>query len=202
MTDDSLESRPTADGELRKETQTRVCTKCHVEKDTGLFYRNRSKPGGLTPICKECFNIMRLKRLTIVRRSYIEHFAGNRELAIQRDGEKCVNCGITRAEHREKYGFDITVDHIDGKGRYTPKDQQNHDLSNLQTLCLSCHGRKDGAKSNLDAEDVRDIRMFGAFGMTPRQIQKCYQTFSLAVITNVLQRQTWKGEEYEFNGAK
>jgi hypothetical protein len=44
--------------------------------------------------------------------------------------------------------------------------------------------------------------MFGAFGMTPRQIQKCYQMHRLAVITNVLQRLTWKGEEYEFNGVK
>jgi len=74
----------------------------------------------------------------------VYRFGGNRELAIQRDSEKCVMCGMTRQEHREKYGRDITIDHIDNQGRNTPK--KNHELNNLQTLCLSCHGRKDSAR--------------------------------------------------------
>lgn len=73
-------------------------------------------------------------------------FGNNREIAILRDGEKCVSCRMTREEHRRKYNRDITVDHIDGRGRYTPKSQKNNDLSNLQTLCLKCHGRKDGLR--------------------------------------------------------
>lgn len=70
-------------------------------------------------------------------------FGGNREIAIQRDGEKCLHCGMTRAEHKEKYGYDITVDHIDGRGTRTPPEERNNALDNLQTLCSSCHGRKD-----------------------------------------------------------
>lgn len=70
-------------------------------------------------------------------------FGGNRELVIQRDREQCVLCGMTRVAHKEKYGRDITVDHIDGQGRYTAKDEQNNNLDNLQTLCLPCHGTKD-----------------------------------------------------------
>lgn len=73
-------------------------------------------------------------------------FGGNRELAIQRDGEKCVVCLMTRVEHRAKYKRDITVDHIDGKGRNTPANERNHSLDNLQTLCLKCHGSKDIGK--------------------------------------------------------
>jgi hypothetical protein len=53
---------------------------------------------------------------------------------------------MTRAEHHDKYGRDITVDHIDGAGRYTPKEEMNNDLDNLQTLCLACHGRKDSLR--------------------------------------------------------
>lgn len=66
-------------------------------------------------------------------------FGGNREKAIQRDGEKCAECSLTREEHVNKYGPDITVDHIDG-------NRKNNSLTNLRTLCLSCHGKKDVAR--------------------------------------------------------
>ena len=46
------------------------------------------------------------------------NYGGNRELAIQRDGEKCIKCGITRQEHKKKIGKDLAVDHINGKGMY------------------------------------------------------------------------------------
>jgi 5-methylcytosine-specific restriction endonuclease McrA len=68
-------------------------------------------------------------------------FGGMREAIIQRDGEQCVNCGMTREEHRERFGRDITVDHIDGHGRNSIV--KNNDEANLQTLCLPCHGSKD-----------------------------------------------------------
>lgn len=70
-------------------------------------------------------------------------FGNNRELAIQRDGEKCVDCGMSRKEHYNRYGMDITVDHIDGTGINTPLEEKNNDLDNLQTMCLACHGSKD-----------------------------------------------------------
>jgi 5-methylcytosine-specific restriction endonuclease McrA len=70
-------------------------------------------------------------------------FGGNREKAIKRDGEKCVMCGMTRAEHKARYGRDITVDHIDKRGLNTPKAHKNNTLSNLQTMCLPCHAKKD-----------------------------------------------------------
>ena len=83
-------------------------------------------------------------------------FGGNREKAIQRDGEACGWCGMTRKEHRAKYGFDITVDHIDDNGRYTPKDQRNNDLDNLQTLCLGCHGKKDGLRAPVKVTKMQE----------------------------------------------
>lgn len=73
-------------------------------------------------------------------------FGGNREKAIQRDGEKCVKCGMTREQHRKTFGRDITVDHIDGNGRYTPAGDRNNSLDNLMTLCMPCHGVKDGGR--------------------------------------------------------
>ena len=70
-----------------------------------------------------------------------KRFNGLRELVILKDEEKCRNCNLTRKEHKKIYGIDITVDHIDGNGRYS--QIQNNNLNNLQTLCLKCHGSKD-----------------------------------------------------------
>ena len=68
-------------------------------------------------------------------------FGGNREKAIQRDKEQCVDCHMTRQEHWQQYGKDITVNHINGKGRNSK--EKDHRLENLETLCLRCHGIKD-----------------------------------------------------------
>jgi hypothetical protein len=70
-----------------------------------------------------------------------KRFGGLREEVIQRDQEQCVECNMTRKEHKNKWGRDITVDHIDGEGRYSKNP--NNELNNLVTMCLSCHGRKD-----------------------------------------------------------
>lgn len=73
-------------------------------------------------------------------------FGGMREAVILRDGEKCVGCGMTRLQHKELWGADITVNHIDGTGR-NDKDT-NNDPSNLETLCLKCHGTKDTVRGD------------------------------------------------------
>lgn len=90
-----------------------------------------------------------------------QRFGGNREKAIQRDGEKCVKCGLSRSDHRDKYGKDITVDHIDNNGIYKPADKRNNSLDNLQTLCIRCHVKKDNRTnkiSDLDAINIRHVR--------------------------------------------
>lgn len=61
---------------------------------------------------------------------------GNRLSVLTRDNYSCVKCGMSDTEHKEKWARPITVDHID-------KNRKNNDLSNLQALCLRCHGQKD-----------------------------------------------------------
>lgn len=70
-------------------------------------------------------------------------FGGNRELVIQRDGEKCQTCGLTREESLKIYKKDITVDHKDRKGKGVSIEEKNNDLDNLITLCIKCHTSKD-----------------------------------------------------------
>jgi 5-methylcytosine-specific restriction endonuclease McrA len=77
------------------------------------------------------------------------NFGGIREEIIQRDGECCVQCGMTRAEHRSEFGRDITVDHIDGRGCNSEVADKNNDPKNLQTLCLPCHSRKDALRNQV-----------------------------------------------------
>jgi predicted HNH restriction endonuclease len=71
-------------------------------------------------------------------------FGGLKNIVLERDNNKCVVCGMTNEEHIKKWGRDITVDHIDGSGRYSNK--HNNLLENLRTLCLSCHGRYDALR--------------------------------------------------------
>lgn len=85
-------------------------------------------------------------------------FSGNREVAIKRDGEKCVRCGMTRDQHRIRYGVDITVDHMDGRGVKSPVHEKNNRLDNLQTLCIHCHSSKDNKQNKLTDTQVINIR--------------------------------------------
>jgi len=59
-----------------------------------------------------------------------------RQQVLKRDNYSCILCGMTAKEHEIKWNKPITVDHID-------KNIKNNTLENLQTLCLSCHGKKD-----------------------------------------------------------
>lgn len=61
---------------------------------------------------------------------------GNRAAVLERDGYACVQCGMTDEAHKAKWGRPITIDHIS-------KDRSDNSLGNLQTLCLTCHGKKD-----------------------------------------------------------
>lgn len=89
-------------------------------------------------------------------------FSGNRELTIRRDNYRCVQCGMSRKAHKNKYGRDITVDHIVGVGVWDSYNTlPNNNLDNLQTLCLRCHGQKDvnKRKRKITDKDVKDIKL-------------------------------------------
>lgn len=58
------------------------------------------------------------------------YFHGQREAVLQRDNNQCTVCKTTVL---------LVVHHIDGRGR--GKSKPNNDLSNLQTLCRSCHAK-------------------------------------------------------------
>jgi hypothetical protein len=136
--------------------------------------------------CRKCavLSTQKYKRLKL--------FGGNREAAILRDGEKCVKCGMTREEHRERFNRDITVDHIDGRGCNVPVHMKNNELSNLQTLCMPCHTRKDTVTirlSNSQVQEIRDLK--GKY--TSMELAKVYgvSKHHIRGIWQRKQRKTW-----------
>ena len=74
------------------------------------------------------------------------NFSGLREKVIERDGGKCVTCGLTRQENYDKYGRDINVDHVFGEGIFDKNGGRRNKVELLQTLCQACHGAKSRKK--------------------------------------------------------
>lgn len=72
-------------------------------------------------------------------------FGGMRSVVLERDKYSCVSCGMTEHQHKIKWGRSITINHIDGNGRNSKKP--NNNINNLETLCLKCHGHKDGLRT-------------------------------------------------------
>lgn len=77
------------------------------------------------------------------------------EAVLLRDNYSCVGCGMSNEEHKKLWNKRLTIDHIDGNGRdkrfeiykLRTKESINNNLTNLQTLCLRCHGSKDGKRA-------------------------------------------------------
>ena len=66
-----------------------------------------------------------------------------RRKVIERDGFKCLHCGIGRDEHKEKYKCDFNVNHKVPFHQFGGKTELANRLSNLETLCKSCHTKAD-----------------------------------------------------------
>lgn len=167
-------------------TKTTHCRHGHERTPENIYIAPNTGAVG----CKPCRRIAS-RNFVSVKGDW--DFGGNRELVIQRDGEKYVRCGMTREEHRIKHGRDITVDHKDKKGSRLPVSLKNNTVENLQTLCLTCHTVKDSVlEKKLTEEDVRDIRMFYKAGIGYTEIARAYQRVSSVNIWLIVKRQTWK----------
>lgn len=70
---------------------------------------------------------------------------------LNRDGYRCIECGMSDAEHKTKWGRPITIDHKD-------KNRRNNAPDNLRTMCLRCHGRKD-ITPGLTIKKINDARI-------------------------------------------
>jgi hypothetical protein len=105
-------------------------------REAGAELPTHSAPASLPPETKD------------MQKKDRSRFNGLRGEIFKRDNYQCVNCGMTMSDHLEKYNKSLTIDHIDGQGRNSK--EPNNDPTNLQTLCLPCHGKKDGPRWMVD----------------------------------------------------
>lgn len=82
-------------------------------------------------------------------------FGGMTETVYRRDNFCCVGCGMTMDEHINHYGKRLTINHINGVGRnsHTPDNR----LSNLETVCLPCHGKRDCMNSKWQQKERQRV---------------------------------------------
>lgn len=78
-------------------------------------------------------------RLNKDRVSYVKsiindsnRFGGNKQVVLIRDNYECQECGLNNEQHIVIYGVGLHIHHKDSNNK-------NHDLNNLQTLCMRCH---------------------------------------------------------------
>ena len=72
------------------------------------------------------------------KRLYGAEWEAVRQRILVRDGYRCVECGMTREEHRQRFGTDLHVHHIQ-----TLKAEMGLNFDwNLVTLCEGCHKAK------------------------------------------------------------
>jgi len=123
-------------------TIVKVCRGCKKEIPLSLLVNNNNLSYGKAKICYPCRKkenaryYPRKNRAKEREYKNLIRFSGRKEAVVLRDGGRCLGCGMTREDHFKIYGKDITVDHID-------RNKTNNDPKNLQTLCLSCHSKKD-----------------------------------------------------------
>lgn len=79
--------------------------------------------------------------------AYGPHWQEKRAERIARDEHQCVVCGISRDEHYRRYRADLHVHHIVPRREFTSDDgtdwERANQLSNLVTLCNSCHPKHE-----------------------------------------------------------
>jgi 5-methylcytosine-specific restriction endonuclease McrA len=173
---------------MRKEIKRRTLrSHCKRGHEYTLENTRINTSGGR--ICRACASIYRDNRL----------YEGNREVAIQRDGEKCVKCGMTRDEHKKRYKFDITVDHKDGKGTHVPAKERNNAIDNLQTLCIHCHVRKDSKFQKIT--DIQAINIRHVYGgeWTRHRLARLYGV-SDSLISDIVRNKWHRREDIELRG--
>lgn len=71
---------------------------------------------------------------------YVSGWGSSRKEALQRDQYRCQSCGMNDADHREEYGRQLDVHHIQPI-RTFDEPSNAHTLDNLITLCRLCHSK-------------------------------------------------------------
>ena len=125
----------------RKKEYNKVCQSCSKPFRTERSRATQCDECAATSTCKTCG--VGFEKSNYQHRDYCSeqcsnrykaelYFGGNYLATLERDGLKCRKCNSTQSLH---------VHHVDLSGRFKKSDRErcNNDMSNLITLCNSCH---------------------------------------------------------------
>ena len=147
-------------------SKRRECPECHEQ-----FVPMQKRGVGKKYCSNQCKNkhTYNKNHKTILerQRSWVKKnkFDGNWELALKRDSYTCQLCKKQLYPSQWSNSKLLVVHHRDGSGE---KDNKNHELSNLLTLCSSCH-LEYHTKINLveiNGEYFVRGKIFGLLGLT------------------------------------
>ncbi|TKX52838.1 HNH endonuclease [Halorubrum sp. SP3] len=74
--------------------------------------------------------------------NYGEGWLDARRRTLERDKYECQDCGMDRQSHKETFGYDLEVHHIQPFRTFSDAATANQ-LSNLITLCTTCHQKRE-----------------------------------------------------------
>lgn len=129
------------------------CKNCKKEKELNEFYYSKINKDNKQTFCIDCYKENQKKYtkpknskffLKTKKNKYglgtatIYRFGLKLSLEVyDRAGRKCEECGSEN---------DLTIHHIDGKGRHNQENglEVNNNKNNLRILCRKCHGRLHG----------------------------------------------------------
>ncbi len=139
-----------------------TCSRCGFVGEEEYFTKSNRTKGGKRALCKEC----KSKAGKVYRETHKEQLAtyfhnawvndvNNRKqknrncvdrrrigmTAEELENAVCECCGMTNAEHKEKYGCRIEVHHGQNTGRHNLKKGEKPIHTDLHFLCKSCHAR-------------------------------------------------------------
>lgn len=142
-------SKSCSDAALRT-CATTPCSECgtRLARARGLCaacyqrYRKRVSPEARRKDCERSRHYAQAhkqQRSEYYRRRHSAVAFGGADLqCLERDGLRCADCGTVG----NTKGSRLDVHHIDGRGHVMPVHERDNDLSNLVTLCRSCHMRR------------------------------------------------------------
>ena len=113
--------------------ETKVCSKCKLEKPLSEFYLHKEHKDGVMSMCKECFNKLCTDRWIKRKKHYIELLGGECEHCHIKLND--TNYAIFDFHHKDPN----TKEYSWTKLRLFSDSRVKKELSKCQLLCANCH---------------------------------------------------------------
>jgi hypothetical protein len=139
------------------EIETKVCTKCNIEKSLLLFPAKKASKDGRASWCRACFKANWEKRYYENHKHYRDSHNVSRNKIRERNARRvfeyltnhsCVNCGesdpiVLEFDHRNR---NEKVENISNLITHSSWKRVECEIQKCDVLCANCHRRKSAAE--------------------------------------------------------